>query len=214
MPVVESISGFGVEVLQPASPPLVVSFRGEDADTAQVAVQVYEVDLVKDLDRESFIRQYPPLAFFELDDATTPVDTLYRETRAPVFKQPIPIPIFIKPDPPKRLLKRFGLEVEQAAIGLVSVGWLERHAPALQMKTGDRIGYYDQQFTGSFPQPGGRPDKVVVHEGTPRTPNYSFEVLEDMFTDYFANTQIPLHLLLILKNLRAPGKADTNVTTR
>lgn len=214
MPVVESVSGFGVEVLQPASPPLVVSYRGTDDGTAQVAVQVVEVDLVKDLDRESFIRQYPPLAFFELDDATTPVDTLYRETRAPVFKTPIPIPIFIKPDPPKRLLKRFGLEVEQAAIGLISYGWLERHAPTLQIKTGDRIGYYDQSFTGSVPMSGGRADKVITHEGTPRTPNYSFEVIEDMAADYFANTQIPLHLLLVLKNLRAPGKADTNVTTR
>ena len=214
MPVVESISGFGVEALQPASPPLVVSYRGTDDGTAQVAVQVVEVDLVKDLDRESFIRLYPPLAYFELDKSATVIDTLYRETRAPVYNSPVSIPIFVKLDPPKRLLKRFGVEAEQEAIGLVSAGWLERHAPALQRKTGDRIGYYDQLYVGDVPMSGGRPDAVVTHERTARQPNYSFEVLTAKWCDYFGNTQIPLHKILTLKNLRAPGKPDANVNPR
>lgn len=214
MPVVESISGFGVEALQPASPPLVVSFRGEDDGTALVATQVQEVNLVKDLDRESFIRLYPPLAYFELDKGATVVDTLYRETRAPVYKTPIPIPIFVKLDPPKRFLKRFGVESEQEAVALVSAGWLERHAVALQMKTGDRIGYYDQPYVGGVPMSGGRPDAVVTHEKEARQPNFSFEVLAAKWCDYFGNTQIPLHKILTLKNLRAPGKPDTNVNPR
>jgi len=214
MPTVESNSGFSVEALQPASPPLVVSFRGEDDGTALVAVQVEEVDLVKDLDRESFIRQYPPLAFFELDRNQTVVHTLYRETRNPVYKSPIAIPIFVQLNPPKRLLKRFGIETVHDAIALVSAGWLERHAVTLQISTGDRIGYYDQAYTGSVPMPGGAPDTVVTHEPVDRVPNFSFEVLTAKWTDYFGNTQIPLHKLLTLKNLRAPGKPDTNVNPR
>lgn len=214
MPAVESTSGFGVEALQPASPPLVVSFRGEDDGTALVAVQVGEADLVKDLDRESFIRLYPPLAYFELDKAATVVDTLYRETRAPSYRPPIPVPIYITLEPPKRFLKKYGLEAEQEAVGLVSAGWLERHAPNLQVKTGDRIGYYDQPYVGDVPMSGGRPDRVVTHETVARVPNFSFEVLTAKWCDYFGNTQIPLHKILTLKNLRAPGTPDTNVNPR
>jgi hypothetical protein len=214
MTIVESTSGFGVEALQPAFPPIVVSFKGTDNLTALVGQQVTEVNLIKDLDRESFIRLYPPLAYYELDKVATPVDTLYRETQAPVYKTPVAIPIFITLEPPKRLLKRYGLEAEQEAIGLVSAGWLERHDPTLQMKTGDRIAYYDQPYTGSFPNPSGLPDTTVTHEATARVPNFMFEVLTAKWCDYFTNTQIPLHKILTLKNLRAPGIQDTNVNPR
>ena len=211
MPVVVSNSGFNVEVLQPASPPLVVSFVGTDDQTGMVATQVYEVDLVKDLDRESFIRSYPTLAYYELDKSATIVDPLYRETRNPSYKVSIAIPILVQLEPPKRLLKKFGIEAEQEAIALISQGWLERHAPTLQVKTGDRIGYYDVPYVGSYPQPSGLPDAHVVHEPIARVPDFSFEVLTAKWCDYFANTQIPLHKVLTLKNLRAPGKPNTNV---
>ncbi len=142
------------------------------------------------------------------------MDTLYRETSAPAYKQPVGIPIFIMLEPPKRMLKRFGLEAEHQAIGLVSQGWLDRHAPSLQMKTGDRIAYYASPYVDDVSRPSGLPDTVVTHEATPRTPNFSFEVLTAKWCDYFANTQIPIHKILSLKNLRAPGKPDTNVTKK
>jgi hypothetical protein len=214
MGIVLATSALGVELLQPSAPPILISYSGTDDQTARVGQAVVEVDLEKDLDRESFIRQYPPLAYFELDKTATQIHPLYRETRQPVFKDPIPIPAFIQLQPPKRMLKRFGVEAEQEAIGLLSAGWLERHAPSLQVKTGDRIGYYDQPYTGSFTSPGGRPDTVVAHETSARTPNFSFEVLTAKWCDYFTNTQIPLHKILTLKNLRAPGKPDTNVNPR
>lgn len=206
-----SITGFSVEAIQPSAPPLIVSFVGTDDQTGQIAVQQPEIDLVKDLDRESFIRNYPPLAYFELDKKATVIDPLYRETRSPAYKQPISIPIFIMLEPSKRLLKRFGLEVEQQAIGLVSQGWLDRHAPSLQIKAGDRIGYFDSMYVDNFPSPQGLADASVVHEPQSRTPNFSFEVLTSKWCDYFANTQSPIHKILTLKNLRAPGKPDTNV---
>ena len=214
MPTVSSTVIIPVEVLQPTRPPLMLSYRGTDDQTAMIAVQTYEVDLAKDLDRESFIRLYPSLLYYELDKTSTVVDTLYRETRQPVYKAPVPCPIYVVPEPPKKLLKRFGLEVEQEGLALVSAGWLERHAPDLQMKTGDRIGYYNNEYTGSFNRPGGQSDKIVVHEPEPRVPNFSWEILTTKWGDYWGNTQIPLHKVLTLKNLRAPGKPDTNVTSR
>lgn len=211
---VESFLNVPIEVLQPAAPPLIVSYYGTDNQTALVGQQQSEVDIAKDLDRESFIRHYPPLLFYSLNKQATITDKLYRETRSPVFLSAIPIPIFIQPNPPKRMLKRFGVETEQDAIGLVSAGWLERHVTSLQIKTGDRIGYYDQSYNATVPRPNGLSAATVVHEPSARVPNYSFEILSTKWTDYFTNTQIPLHKLLILKNLRAPGIPDTNIGSR
>jgi hypothetical protein len=204
MPVVESTMVFSVEALQPASPPLDVPYFGDESNIAHVATQVEEVDLVKGLDRESFIRLYPELLYYELDRDTTVVDELYGETREPQFKVAIPIPIYIRIDPPANLLKRYGIEGEHFAIGLVSNGWLEKNAPTLGIATGDRLGYYDQPFTGTFDRPGGLPPGQVTHESTPATPNFHLEVLTSKACDYFGNTQVPIHRVLTLKNLRNP----------
>ena len=211
---VSSSTGFAIEELQPSAPPLVVSFIGTDYGTAHIAVQQSETDLVKDLDRESFIRNYPPLAYFSLDKKATQIDRLYRETRNPSYRAPVLIPIFIQLEPPKRLLKKYGLEVEQEAIGLISQGWLDRHAQDLTPKTGDRIGYFDRPYADDVSQPNGLSDNVVIHELQPRTPNFSFEVLTVKFCDLFGNSQRPLHLITTLKNLRAPGKPDSNISIK
>lgn len=208
MPVVEATLTFGVEALQPASPPLDIPFFGDESQVAQIATQVEEVDLVKGLDRESFIRLYPVLQYYELDRQTTVVDELYGETADPVFKAPIPVPIYIRLDPPANLLKRYGIEGEHFGIALFSNGWLEKNAPSLVLATGDRIGYYDQPYVGSFDRPGGLPPGQVVHESVPLDPNYPtnfhFEILTVKHTDYFGNTQIPIHRVATLKNLRNP----------
>jgi hypothetical protein len=211
---VSSITGFAIEELQPSAPPLVVSFIGTDYGTAHIAVQQSETDLVKDLDRESFIRNYPPLAYFSLDKKATQIDPLYRETRNPSYKAPVLIPIFIQLEPSKRLLKKFGLEVEQEAIGLLSQGWLDRHAKELKVKTGDRIGYFDRPYVDDVSQPSGISDEVIIHELQPRTPNFSFEVLTVKFCDYWASSQRPIHIITTLKNLRAPGKPDRDISLK
>lgn len=214
MPLVESTSVFGVEALQPASPPVAVPYIGDDTGVATVGLYTPEVELAKQLDAESFIRLYKPLLLYVLDLANTQVHSLYQETRNPVYLTPILVPTYVQVEPPKRVLKKFGLETEHEAIALLSLAWLEKYAPTVKVKTGDRFGYYNDSYTTSHLQPGGLPPKDVTQEAVPRVPNFSFEVLTTKHADYWGNTQIPLHLLLTLKNLRAPGKPDTNITNR
>ena len=107
MALVEAITAFGVEVLQPTSPPVAIPYVGDDSGIATVGLSVEEINLTKQLDAESFIRSYPPLMFWELDLEQTVIHPLYRETRTPVYKTPIPIPIYIKINPPQSLLKKY-----------------------------------------------------------------------------------------------------------
>lgn len=214
MATVEAQLAFGVEVLQPTSPPVAIPYVGEDSGIATVGLSVDEINLTKQLDSESFMRLYPPLMFWELDLVATPRHALYRETRDPVYKTPIPIPIYVKIDPPISYLKKYGLEDEQDAIAMFSLGWLDKYLNGYAPKTGDRIGYYDQAYTTAYIQSGGRPDKQVTQEAIARTPNFSWEILTGKFGDFWGNSQIPLHLISTLKNLRAPGRPDTNVTSR
>lgn len=214
MALVEAIAAFGVEVLQPTSPPVAIPYVGDDSGIATVGLSVEEVNLAKQLDCESFLRLYKLLLFYELDLVQTPIHSLYRETRAPVFKTPIPIPIFIRVDPPTSFLKKYGIEDEQDAIGMFSLGWLDKYLSGYAPKTGDRIGYYDQEYSTAYVRSGGRPDQVVTQESIARVPNFSWEILTGKFGDFWGNTQIPLHLVCTLKNLRAPGRPNTNVTNR
>lgn len=214
MAIVEATAAFGVEVLQPASPPIAIPYEGDDSGVATVGLYLEEVNLAKQLDAEAYIRQYKPLWFFELDLDLTPVDPLYRETRRPTFKSPVPIPIFIKIDPPISFLKKYGLEDEQDAIAMFSIGWLDKYHNAYAPKTGDRIGYYDEAYTTAYLRTGGKPPQDVTKESAPRVPNFSWEILTGKFGDFFGNTQIPLHIISTLKNLRAPGRPDTNVSIR
>ena len=214
MALVEAITAFGVEVLQPTSPPVAIPYVGDDSGIATVGLSVEEINLTKQLDAESFIRSYPPLMFWELDLEQTVIHPLYRETRTPVYKTPIPIPIYIKINPPQSLLKKYNLEDEHDAIALFSIGWLDKYFNGYAPKTGDRIGYFDQEYTTAYLRTGGKPDQPVTKEGTPRTPNFSWEILTGKFDDYWGNSQIPLHVISTLKNIRAPGLPDTNVSSR
>lgn len=214
MAVVESVSVFGVEALQPASPPLDIPYRGDDTGIAQVGLDPNEIELTMQLDAESFVRLYPPLEYCELDLANSVVDTLYRETREPVYKTPVLIPIYVTLKPLKAMLKRFGIEDEHDALCMISLGWLHKNHPEIRVKTGDRIGYYDKAYVETSLQPHGLPDQVLGRETVAHDPNMQFELLTVCYGDFWGNSQRPLHLVGTLKNLRAPGKPDTNVNPR
>lgn len=214
MPAVEVISSIVYEALQPERPPLDIPYRGDDAGIGQVGLYGPEITLAMQLDCESFIRLYPPVDFRELDFNTSVIDTLYRETRSPSYKSSVMIPAYFKVSPPKNLLKRFGVEDEHDAVAMLSLGWLQKYQPDLRVKTGDRIGYYDQSYTESSIRPHNLPNKDVVREPVAHVPNMQFEILNVYYGDYWGNSQRPLHLMCSLKNLRAPGKHDTNVNPR
>lgn len=205
MPTVTANFVLPVEALQPASPPLVLVSYGDEANqVAPIAVQVEEVELTKELDREAFIRHHPQVSYYELDRVTTPQDDLYGEVAVAghaLYKVPILIPLLLQFEPPKQMLKKFGIEGEQDAIAVMSNSWIEKFAPALRPSPGDRISYFNQNFTGSFSQVGGLPDGTVTHLADA---NMMFEVLTVKHTDYFGSTQIPLHRVLTLKNLQKP----------
>lgn len=214
MPSVESAARIVYEVLQPEKPTVDIPYRGDDTGIGQVGLYSPEIDLAMQLDSESFIRLYPSVDFRELDMDQSVVDTLYRETRQPSYKSSVMIPVYFKIEPPKNLLKRFGVEDEHDAVAMMSLGWLQKYQPDLRVKTGDRIGYYDQAYTETSIRPHNLPNKEVVREPVAHVPNMQFEILNVYYGDYWGNSQRPLHLLCSLKNLRAPGKHDTNVNPR
>lgn len=141
-----------------------------------------DIDLVRGVDAEAFHRHFPPISLYRIDRRSTVIN-LYGEPRAvtsvetppttgqPTFQSPVTIPIRIIIEPPMEELKKFGIEQKIDALAVFS-------------------------------------DKILVDRGiSPRIGDHleaygiRFELLTVSFSDYFGNTQIPLHRFSRMKNL-------------
>jgi len=179
MPTLSAPIAIPLELLQPAVP-TILDYRQGDAGLAQIGTLPSDAQLYLDLDREQFIHMYPPLPYRQLDRTNTVVDGLYGEAGTPVFISPVQMPVLVMLEPPKKLLRRWGVENVQDGIALLSEGWMANHAPSgFRVTPGDRIDYFDGGST------------------------FSLELVTVKFVDYFGNTQIPLHRVCTLKNLAA-----------
>jgi hypothetical protein len=130
-----------------------------------------DVEVMLRMNAESFRLLYPALLYKQLDRVETKVDPLYKEAIGdPVHKAPKSVPVLVIPDPPMKLLKKYGLETEQEAIAIMNCRLND--AAGIYPVTGDLIQYYDKWF----------------------------EILTVKFEGYANNTQVPLNIILTLKN--------------
>lgn len=129
-----------------------------------------DVEAILSMNAESFRFLYPTIRFKQFDGSDTVKDPLYGEVvGAVIYREPIQIPALVIPDPPMKLLKKYGLEVEQEAIAIMNCR-LNEKAKVFPVER-DRMEYY----------------------------GIWWEILTVKYQDYFTNTQIPLNQLLTLK---------------
>ncbi len=130
-----------------------------------------DVEAMLRMNAESFKLLYPDLLYRQLDRVETKVDSLYKEAIGnPVHKDPKSVPILVIPDPPQKLLKKYGLEEEVEAIAIMNCRLNDK--AGIYPVTGDLIQYHDIWF----------------------------EILTVKFEGYANNTQVPLNIICTIKN--------------
>jgi hypothetical protein len=134
------------------------------------------------MNAEQFRKLYPEVKYFKLNRIKTKVDDLYQESLGdPIYDgipqwdgvivgRPIMVPGLLIPGPQMKLLKRYGIEIEHEAI-CVMCNRVNAEI-GIEPVTGDRL-----EFLGTY-----------------------WEVLKTEFVDLFINSQVPLNLVLSLKN--------------
>jgi hypothetical protein len=134
------------------------------------------------VNEEQYRKIYPEVNFYKLNRVETVVDDLYKEAVGDAVYDGLKqtdgttvgavekIPALIQQGPQMKLLKRYGIEEEQEAIAVFAASML--HKRGIEVHTGDRIEF------------------LAI----------TWEVIKPEFTDYFANSQVPLNLVCTLKN--------------
>jgi len=129
-----------------------------------------DTEVILRMNAEQFRILYPRVRYYKLDRVQTKVDQLYKESIGfPEYESPKLIPTLIMPGPQLNLLKRYGIEEEQEAIAVMNA----------------RLNAQSQ----IFPHTGDLLEWAEVR----------WEILTAVFHDYMTNTQVPLNLILTLK---------------
>jgi hypothetical protein len=168
---IQVTSSMLLEILQPSMPTLINPYVETEISTMWISSA--EIALVQQMDREGFIRNFPPVMVTQIDRINSEIDPLYLEASRLVYLDPVSVCMRVEVAPGKWFLKKYGIETVQDAVGILSNSWMTNYANGITLTPGDLIN-----FLGS-----------------------DFEVLTSKLIDFFVNTQVSLHTLLTLKNL-------------
>lgn len=151
-------------------PPLVEDTEQTQWGIVPIGTSQRDTEVILRMNAEQFRLLYPRVRYFKMDRVNTKVDPLYNESIGfPKYNDPILIPALIMPGPQMNLLKRYGIEEEQEAI-CVTNARLNAQANVYP-HMGDLIEWAEVRW----------------------------EILTVVFGDYMTNTQVPLNLVLTLK---------------
>jgi hypothetical protein len=151
-------------------PPLVEDTEQTHWSLVTLGTAQRDVEVILRMNAEQFRLLYPKVRYYKLDRVQTKVDDLYKESIGfPTYAVPIEIPALIMPGPQMNLLKKYGIEEEQEAICVMNA------------RLNDQAGIY--------PHTGDLMEWAEVR----------WETLTAVFGDYMTNTQVPLNLILTLK---------------
>lgn len=147
----------------------------EDTEQTQLGIlpigtSQRDTEVILRMNAEQFHVLYPKVRYYKLDRVQTKVDNLYNESIGfPKYDDPKLIPTLIMPGPQMNLLKKYGIEEEQEALAVMNA----------RLNAESKI----------FPHTGDLLEWAEVQ----------WEILTAIFNDYMTNTQVPLNLILTLK---------------
>ena len=120
---------------------------------------------------EQFHKLYPQIEVVQMNRGKSRPDPLYGETIFKKWRESVYMPAHFQLSPPEKLLRKYGLEVENVNIVTFSNRLLNR--AKLKLRTGDRMKYL----------------------------GITYEVVTMKLLDYFLNTQVPINSIAVIKQI-------------